>query len=1068
MIQKMSFRQKMRTESLEFPRFNLFMNNMIRQVKFVVPILLCMTVLACSGCSRQHYRVKADKEVYSLLEAGGTKDCRWQLSDYRIEVDPRSRMYDRNNPDNEPMPPDDASAHVKMHRVDGKKGSKHWHEHGNTKHVENPCWRQYLLYNERGAVPLDINGAMDLALLHSPEYQSALEDLYLSAAKVSQERFRFDVQFYGGESLFYTAAGRLRDNGTFLNNNIDIEAQKLFATGGELVVGLANSITWTFSGKNDWYGESLFNVGLVQPLLRNAGRKVVLENLTQSERDFLAAIRNMVFFQQQFYTKVVTGYGSGGYYDLLKRQIQIRNLRQNIIGLEENLQRFQALKDSNLIDDVYQVEDVRQSVLSSESRLLTQVANYEGYVETYIRALGLPPDLKVEIADPVIDRFQLTSPTITPLQEDISYLFSRVRRVGETFSDDIADKLDDFVQRTKSEIVILENDLVELEKSVPERIAGLKALESQLAEQIRLGERIEPVIYDSNEFLKRIGKLRDVEIPNNIRKLEACFVLLQMIIDHDEPTLRKMIEEDRFSDEARQAMEILRLGAIVDFERPRELIEKLDEMEKTLKMRDALQELLEKEKTDMTLDPAPLVPKAPRKNAVETDIASTEPEKTGETISIRVDASEIEEDYNNPDPKKVIPELKEQNLYREWVRNVLTEFQNEVASLSIMQIRTRVDSITLVPTMISQEEAFRIAEENRLDWMNRRARLVDSWRQIDIAANKLKGELNVRVEGEIGTVDKKGVRFDADNGRLRVGLEWDSPLTRHNEMLDYRRAQIDYQAARRDYYTYVDGVQAEIRNTLRNTRLRQIDFEIQRNAVFIAAIKVDVAQLEMIKPVERNSSIDTNTSQRLINSLDGMASTQNDFMSGWLDYQTLRMTLDLNMGTMQLDSQGRWVDPGEITRDRLGPVAKYGGRNAVPSLIPSKRKHGKQARQVRQVSMETMASSHPIPPAPRLDDEPNPVLAPEPEFEAPVEEPEQNTPLEPMPEEESRQVNAAPIPEELVPEPIQPKAVHQNSKPKTAQKQAPQSATDPDTLPITPTAEPKRLQPAPAPPKSPE
>lgn len=49
--------------------------------------------------------------------------------------------------------------------------------------MENPAWYEYLPKNESGQVVLDIPGAVRLALLESPSYQTELEDLYLSAAR---------------------------------------------------------------------------------------------------------------------------------------------------------------------------------------------------------------------------------------------------------------------------------------------------------------------------------------------------------------------------------------------------------------------------------------------------------------------------------------------------------------------------------------------------------------------------------------------------------------------------------------------------------------------------------------------------------------------------------------------------------------------------------------------------------------------------------------------------------------------------------------------------------------------
>ena len=41
--------------------------------------------------------------------------------------------------------------------------------------------------------------------------------------------------------------------------------------------------------------------------------------------------------------------------------------------------------------------------------------------------------------------------------------------------------------------------------------------------------------------------------------------------------------------------------------------------------------------------------------------------------------------------------------------------------------------------------------------------------------------------------------------------------------------------------------------------------------------------------------------------------TQNEFLSVWVSYQVQRINLDLEMGTMQLDERGVWLDPGPIS-----------------------------------------------------------------------------------------------------------------------------------------------------------
>jgi hypothetical protein len=493
-----------------------------------------------------------------------------------------------------------------------------------------------------------------------------------------------------------------------------------------------------------------------------------------------------------------------------------------------------------------------------------------------------------------MDQFQLSSPTLTTLQEDVETLLSAVRKKDMPLPGDFSEKLQEIVRRSKGEIKILENDMEILQKSVPERIESLKLLADHLVERIQNGERIDPSIYDSEVFEKRIKKLREEEIPQNIKRLRAAFTLIDVMVKNDEPALRKMIQDHSFDKKILDALDMLKLGEAIGITLTGELLQRSEELEKS-------QTELESLKKSFGNAEKRLVPKPAER---ETQ-------------------------------KKIIAELRKRDEYRDWVRRVLAAFQYELVSLSLMQTRTRLDAITLVPTSISAEEAFDIASQNRLDWMNRRTSLVDSWRQIDLAANRLKGELNLTLDGEIGTVDRRGVRFDGRDGRLRAGLDWDSPLTRYAEMMDYRRSQITYQNARRDYYTYVDSVNAELRSILRAAQNHQIDFEINRNAILIDTIRVDVMQLRMEQPAQRGRQIDTATSRQLIDALNGLMSSQNSFLSTWVAYQTQRMLLDLNMGTMELDKDGRWIDPGIITKERrksdLIPVKH--------EAVPKQRKH---------------------------------------------------------------------------------------------------------------------------------
>ena len=149
-----------------------------------------------------------------------------------------------------------------------KPGAPIWNKMATTQRVDNPMWRDYLPRDKEGNVVLDLPGAVQVALLESPNYQQQLETLYLSGLDVTFERFRFDSQFFGGSSIFHTIEGPVRANKAGGSSELVVSpsdptnrfrVEKLTATGGELVVGLANSLVWQFAGPDNYTSTTLLD-----------------------------------------------------------------------------------------------------------------------------------------------------------------------------------------------------------------------------------------------------------------------------------------------------------------------------------------------------------------------------------------------------------------------------------------------------------------------------------------------------------------------------------------------------------------------------------------------------------------------------------------------------------------------------------------------------------------------------------------------------------------------------------------------------------------------------------------
>lgn len=247
------------------------------------------------------------------------------------------------------------------------------------------------------------------------------------------------------------------------------------------------------------------------------------------------------------------------------------------------------------------------------------------------------------------------------------------------------------------------------------------------------------------------------------------------------------------------------------------------------------------------------------------------------------------------------------------------EQRDRLTDILVIQTQTRVYLIDLPVLELSSDLAVRLALANRLELMNRRAIVVDAYREVEVRANALLADLNVRAQAQLLTDPEKNnpIRFDASANRYNVGLEFDTPLIRLAERNAYRAAQITYQRTRRDWMLAEDNVSAEIRADLRDLEINRVQFEIARASLVAAARQVEQAQLNLRTSAETDSSL----TQDLLGALQNLLNAKNDLISGWVNYEVSRMELFRDLDWMQLDAQGRWTNESDRFANALEAIA---------------------------------------------------------------------------------------------------------------------------------------------------
>lgn len=809
------------------------------------------------GCSREHYRVNADKAGLEVVDAENN-DPRWRQPNFTVYPDARSRFFDPTPPDRPPAPEDDPESNKFMQCVYGMKGYRGWYKYGALSDPQNPTWLEqlpsYTTTTPDGRLLLNLDSAVLLGRLHNIDYQRNLEEVFLAALDVAFERFQFDVQFNGGNTTTFTTRGNLApttvgqtgpqprgQSSSILSTISDIEASRQFATGAQLLVGFANSFVWQFAGPDTNYAASIINFSLLQPLLRGGGRDVILEQLTRAERSLLAALRSQAQYRQDFTRNIAvggtvtaaprriggfqggaglsgfTGTGQGGFGGVGEGQNfgTTGATRNNAAGGGGAASGF-AGGGEGTVAGFYGLAQRIQAIRNTQNNLANQLLTL-GLLESLADA-GLIDTVQVDEFRQNVEteRANLLRVQVS-LQDTLEFYLLDVLGLPPTLRiaiDDTILKQFQFVDETQFAHQRFANDLLRKAGDLPAA----------------------PTIEQLNDLQNEVERLQN-EVGADIQSVGKEF-------QNSQPRLAERADQQS---DPRDRATFLR-----DFENLRAGLASL-----------AKQNAADQARLDrLTKETAPGREKA----------------SLGQTVElIRAAAGR----------------LQEAGLYQAPIRLELVEVP-------------KVD--------LDFPCAYLIARTNRLDWMNNRAAFVDQWRLIALNANRLEAVLDVQLDGDLGTFGDNAFRFHGDTGTLRARLVFDAPLNRVAERNLYRESLISYQRARRNYINYIDTVAFTLRSRLRDLQRLRENLEIQRQSLVIAIRRVDRTLQELNAPFtppapgQAQTQLSPVLATNLLRALSDFRSTQDNFTSVYFAYESSRMNLLFALGTLKLDDDGRWID----------------------------------------------------------------------------------------------------------------------------------------------------------------
>ena len=911
----------------------LFGPSVFLRRKLLLGLTAGLAIGSVGGCHRAMYRQQADDDARALVEEKSC-DPRWALPCFSIEMNPASRYYDQYDPVKPPMPPDDPESHELMHCVYGKKGWAKWHENGDRSGLENPVWQQcldqYVTRSTSGAYVLRLEDSMRLALIHSPNYQQQLETLYLSSLDVSTERFRLQTQFFAGNATTYDARGRaggIAPRGGVSNTVPNGTAGAPYGGGrGGATVGAGQqqigTTTPTFTGTAidpiTGIPIPLTVTGTPIPRFRSLGSDQL--NVTtgaQFQRRFATAGELVVGFANTFVWQFAgpDQQASASLASFAFLQPLLKN-GGKVIGLERL-----TLAERTLLANVRAMYRYRQgffttiaignngTVTGPQRRGGFSGAGLDGFTGVGTGGFGGVGDATgfgagggnnnqgaggggggttgfagggAGLQNGFIGLLQQLQ-QIRNLQE----LLKAQARTKPLLEANLAAGLIDIAQVDQ----FRQNIETERANMLTARNQFETALDSYKAQTLGLPPHV-PI--ELNDSLIKQFQFIDPDLG------AAQDTLSQILSD-----LGDLKSKPPVSDLEAMADRIAASR--------RDVEEQLTVLHNDLQKLDTLDGVRFKDITpeDERETRKEWVRLKETRERLIKDLA-----ETGATLS------EIRAELKPASADKAMGELV----------SLAVHLDNLVKELSLVQARSRLEVITVEPVELHPLEALAIARANRVDWMNNRATLIDTWRLIEFNANALESGLDIVFSGDVGTVGQNNpFDFSHTNGGLRAGLRFDAPFTRLNERNIYRAQLIAYQQARRRLIQFEDTVHQSLRINLRQLSQQRANLEIQRRAMAIAIRRVDERRENLNKPVAPAApgaapqQFGPTAARDLLDALSDLRSVQNNVMSVWLAYYASHMTLIRDLGVMQLDENGLWV---------AQPLDQFERMRADECLIP--------------------------------------------------------------------------------------------------------------------------------------
>jgi len=249
------------------------------------------------------------------------------------------------------------------------------------------------------AVRLTMADALRVAVAASRTYQTQKENVYLSALALTLERYMFRPHPTATGTVDYASAFSTTDGRTrSWDPGAEVGVSQQLADGAVIAGSLGIAALKYLNKELGDSVDSALDFSLSQPLWRGAGRRIVQENLLQTERNVLYAVRSFARFEKTFAVDVASEY-----LRVLQQRDAVLNAWNNYQSLRDGRMQAEWLAKAELLAE-FEVDQARQSEFAAYNNWIVAREDYVNDLDAFKLTLGIPVTTEIALVPEELDR----------------------------------------------------------------------------------------------------------------------------------------------------------------------------------------------------------------------------------------------------------------------------------------------------------------------------------------------------------------------------------------------------------------------------------------------------------------------------------------------------------------------------------------------------------------------------------------------------------------------------------------------------------------------------------------